>query len=270
MSKNNNSTLVFSIALKGYENLFKPCIKSHLHYCNLHKYKYIVIESSPRELCAAEAAWLKIPLAKAALEGGYKWVAFIDADCEIRTHMPPFPKYLDSLSKSEKSIFISTGFSGRLNSGVLFLKNSPQSLEFLDLIFSNCDHEIPSEDRAKTRYENGHVIYFGKNNPYVYVLDHNVWNNNSKLDENSFIQHYSGGRLRNWYMENRAPSEYIQNYIASDSPSNQRLFLNRVFRKITKVINLNKNSKLIYDSLNELLPYYQKKYSHLFDSSCTD
>lgn len=245
----NNKTLVFSIALEGYERLFKSCIKTHMEYCRVQQYEYVLINHAPRRLDPAEAAWLKVPLMKAALEGGYEWVAFIDADCDIRTHMPCFTKYLSQVGEG-KSIFMAPGFSGRINSGVIFVKRGSSSLAFFDTVIAHANDKVPRQDKAP--YENGHMIHFGKNNPVIHMLDHKLWNNNSELDDESYIQHYSGGKLRSWYMNNRAPSKH---------PFSPSLIVSKIVRKFTKNTTKNQtNTMLISESIDELIPFYKKHY----------
>jgi hypothetical protein len=250
-----NKSLVFSIALEGYERLFKGCIDTHLQYCKMHEYKYLLINRSPRKLKAAEAAWLKVPLIKAALEGGYEWVAFIDADCDIRTSMPPFTEYLDS-RYHDKSIFMAPGSSGRINSGVIFIKGEVASLNLLNKVLKHANEKVPQQDQ--TAYENGHIIHFGKNDASVQLLEHNLWNNNSALNQDSFVQHYSGGPLRKWYMENRVPA-----------PDKWLSLRNKVVRRIQKQINSRGSAKQksISESIDELMPYYQNYYPDLFHAS---
>lgn len=245
----NNKVLVFSIALEGYEHLFRSCIQTHMDYCKLHQYEYVLVNQAPRRLCPSEAAWLKIPLMKAALEGGYEWVAFLDADCDVRSHTPRFSQYLNSLDK-DKSIFMAPGLSGRLNSGVIFARRQSSSLAFLDTILMDVDDKVPPEDHAP--YENGHIIHHGKNNPAIYMLEHQLWNNNSKLNRESYIQHYSGGPLRRWYRENRAPVER-QSYFES--------LLQKVARKFSiERFSAKPQAIPASQSIDELMPYYQKKY----------
>jgi galactosyl transferase GMA12/MNN10 family len=238
----DSKVLVFSIALEGYEHLFRSCIETQAAYCKRHQYEYVVISEAPRRLHPTEAAWLKVPLMKSALAGGYEWVAFIDADCDIRAGMPDFVQSLDSLDAS-KSIFMAPGFSGRINSGVIFAKRSPAALAYFDTVITHADDAVPPEDKAP--YENGHMIHFGKNNPAIYLLDHNLWNNNSELEDEIYIQHYSGGNLRSWYMENRASTQDR---------------INLTLSKFMKKVKGKTNSPPASQSIAELMPFYQTHY----------
>ena len=213
---------MFTIALNGYEKTFKDCIDSQREYCNKNNYEYVVIDYSPRAMQPIEAAWIKIPLILSALKNKYQWVAFIDSDCEIREFTPPFDQYL-SEKDDEKSLFISLGKSQRLNSGVMIIRNSPESVKFFEDVYGFIDSKVPDTD--KTPFENGHIIYFGKNNSNIFVLDHNTWNNNSVIDDQSYIQHYSSGLLREYYFKkygHKKPSRIITK-ILSLFKSKQRL-----------------------------------------------
>ncbi len=192
-----NDTLVFSIALGTYDILFKSCIQSHKEYCKKYGYEYKVITNTYKDLSASESSWLKIPLIVNAIEAGYKNIFFVDADCEIRKHAPP----VDQLMEGAYSLFLAPGISGRINAGVIIVKNTSDSLAFFNNIIQQCEITIPKEDFAA--FENGHMIHFGKNNPIVKMISHNQWNNNSTFDENSYVQHFSNGKakLRQRYLK---------------------------------------------------------------------
>lgn len=190
-------TLLFSIGLNGYDKLFRNCIKSQKAYSTKFDYKYILINRAPQKMSGQKAAWLKIYLLREAMELGYKWIAFIDADCEIRQHTPDFRKYLENLD-TDASTFMAHGFSGRINSGVIFMKNTIESKAYLDEVINNRNNPVPEEDKAP--FENGHMITYGKNNASVKIIDNTLWNNNIKFDPESYIQHYSGGKLRPLYL----------------------------------------------------------------------
>jgi len=249
MSNSLAKGFVFSIALEGYEKTFEACIESQKEYCLKHNYQYVLINTSPRKMKPKEAAWIKIPLILAALNTGYEWVAFIDSDCEIRENTPPFDAYF--ADEAEKSIFMATGKSGRLNSGVIFIKNEPAAVEYFKTILANADITVPSEDR--TSFENGHIIHYGKGNNNIYVLDHTIWNNNSLLNQESYIQHYSSGILRDWFYK----THNIQ-------PKTKSVF-QKLIDKFTKNTP-DKRDKGYYTGhlsveLKQLMEFYYKSYN---------
>jgi hypothetical protein len=189
----------FTIALNGFADTFAECIDTQRAYCARHGYTYLVFDRLPWKITARQSAWLKVELLRglvSAGEGGA--VAFLDADCEVRAHTPAFESAF-----SDKPLMLAKGKSGRLNSGVIFARRARVVRDFLDLLIQNSDESVPEESR--TRYENGHFIHFGAQSDIIGLLDHAVWNNNSKMDEESFIQHFSGGDLRKLFMRERAP-----------------------------------------------------------------
>lgn len=189
--------LVMSIALGNFKSIFRSCLSTHRAYCKRHGYQYRVVDSLPVRLTPSDSSWLKIPLLIHAMEEGWDWVAFVDADCEIRASCPP----LEEVATPGKSVFMAQGFSGRYNAGVIIARKGPEALGLLRAVWENAERGVPEEDRAP--YENGHVIHYAKSNPAVGLLGR-TWNNNVEIDPSSYIQHYSAGRLRKTYMERRA------------------------------------------------------------------
>ncbi|MDX1699730.1 MAG: hypothetical protein R3250_03880 [Melioribacteraceae bacterium] len=203
------NTLVFTIALNGYSQLFKNCIESQKKYCQKFDYKYSIVKKTPPPLSNTDSAWLKLYLIREALKMDFEWIAFIDADCQIRLHTPDFRQYVTNLN-SKASIFMAQGFSGRINSGVILIKNTSSALNFLNLVLDNRYKEIPAEDEAL--YENGHVIHYGKDNPYVEIIPNRLWNNNIEFNKESYIQHYSGGILRSHYLKKHRIKALLHRY----------------------------------------------------------
>lgn len=241
---NKEKILVFSIALEGYSQLFKNCISSQRKYCEKFNLDYVVVNKSPRKLLPMEAAWLKLFLLRSALlTNKYNWIAFIDADCEIRDFSPLF---INDLKKYDdiKSIFMAHGFSGRINSGVILVKNTPEALLYLNNVINHGDSPVPIEDEAL--YENGHMIHFGKTNPAVQILESVKWNNNQTIDEKSFIQHYSGGILR---------EQYLKEHPFRKSFYKIKKRLKRYYYKFSS-----RTTKTSMQEINSLLPFYKKIY----------
>lgn len=192
--------LFITIATGDYKQIYQTCIESHQDYCLQNNYEFLLVDKSPRRLEPCEAAWLKIPFIIKALQTGFDWVLYVDADCEIRRHTPPVIEYLQQQPRSAgKSVFVAHGFSGRINSGVMFIKNSAQALQLFETILANADVSIPAPDNAP--FENGHVVHYAKENDTVFLLDHAQWNNNSAYDEKCYLQHFSDGLLRDHYFK---------------------------------------------------------------------
>lgn len=204
MERIDQRILVFTIAVNGYDSLFRSCIETHREYCSAHHFDYFSLTQTPEPVTPAESAWLKIVIALEAISAGYRWVGFLDADCDVRSHAPHFAEmFADQFP--EKQVFVAPGFSGRINSGVFFVRVAPESSRLFEEILRAADTVVPAEDSAP--YENGHVIHYCKNNEITGLLAHDGWNNNSNLNPNSYIQHYTGP-LRQWFMRNRAPLRF--------------------------------------------------------------
>jgi hypothetical protein len=259
MSNTLPNVFMFSIALEGYEKTFSPCIESQKRYCSDKKYDYILINDSPRKMKPKEAAWIKIPLIIAALNKGYQWVAFIDSDCEIRNFTPALTTVMAD-ADADKSIFMAKGKSGRLNSGVMFIRNAPSARQFFETILNNADITVPAED--KTAFENGHIIHFGKNNPAIQVLDHDQWNNNSAMNADSYIQHYSSGILRDWFFK-----EHNMSY--PEKPFWEKL-KNKIFVPKPHQKGKGYYEGVLSKALDKLMQYYLTRYKSYFSSTAVN
>jgi hypothetical protein len=202
--------LVVCVALEGYSKIFDRCIKTQRQYSDRYGYDYLLVERLSRSVTPEEAAWLKIGIIIRALDKNRPWVATFDADCEIRPQTPR----LESLEAHGKSVYIANGFSGRLNSGVMIVSNHEDSKTLFTRILAHAGGSVPMECRAP--YENGHVIHFATGHSAVQSLEHARWNNNSQLDSDSYIQHYTGP-LRRQYLE-RYDIQFMERQILKKQP----------------------------------------------------
>lgn len=185
--------ICFTIALNGYDQRFKECVESQKRYCLRYGYKYLEITHLPWTVSPKQCAWLKVEILRGLLACGFQEAAFLDADCEFRPHTPRY----DSVYTDGKDLYMALGKSGRVNSGIIFARNSDSVREFLWELIEKSDMPVPKED--STAYENGHFIHYGRGNEFIGVLEHWKWNNNTALDPMSYVQHYSGGVLRRWW-----------------------------------------------------------------------
>ena len=191
--KNSKNVLVFCVGLNNYDRMYQRCIDSHKAYAEREGYDYRLV-NKPGKASITASAWLKIPLIINALEKEYEWVAFIDADCEIKRDMPP----LESLAVDGTFLFMANGFSGRINSGVMIIRNNDKVKNLFRTIYQHSNEEVPSADWG----ENGHLIHFASQWEGLQLLD-TRWNNNFKPELKDYIRHYSaGGPMRALYPAN--------------------------------------------------------------------
>lgn len=182
-------TLVFTLALNGYQWRYSQLIKTHNHYASKHGYEYVAVTRPRFSMLGLEVAWLKIKLIQHALRAGYDWVMFLDADTQVSQSTPS----IQELNQTGKSIYMGEGFSGRINSGVIIIKNSLQARTLFTTIINRATDPIPTEDDVGWG-ENGHIIHYAKNCDFVAVLD-SKWNNNHDKALDDYIRHYSRGPL---------------------------------------------------------------------------
>jgi len=191
----SNKTLIFCVGINNYDRMYQRCIDSHRRYAKHQGYDYKLV-NKPVAASITASAWLKIPLIIKALEQNYDWVAFIDADCEIKDTAPA----IESLAMDGKSLFMAKGFSGRVNSGVIIIRNDEPARALFQTVYDHCNQEVPSADWG----ENGHIIHFAGDWDRLEVLD-TRWNNNFKPELDDYIRHYSaGGPMRPLYPANNS------------------------------------------------------------------
>jgi len=175
--------MVFSVAVNFYERIFRRNILSHKRYATRNNYDYYCFNGG-KIVDVSVAAWLKIALIKEWLALDYDLIMFVDADCHINDHAPE----VFAILKPDKSIYLAKGFSGRVNSGVMIVLNTIDSNKFITTLLDNCEKNVEGADWG----ENGHVIYYSVNSPWLEVIDRR-WNNNTHLTLDDFIRHYCGG-----------------------------------------------------------------------------
>lgn len=180
------TTLLFTVGQNGYDVAYERCIESHRAYARRLGAEYEAIIEPKRMPDTAISAWLKIPVLLGALQSGYEWVGFIDADAEVRSTAPDFRDALKT-----ESIGMVNGRSGRVNSGVILVRNSEVSRQFFRRVMGSIVEEIPDEARANLKYENGNVIFVTSELGGVEELDRR-WNNTADRELDDFIRHYTG------------------------------------------------------------------------------
>jgi len=185
------NTLVFSIALNGYQWRYKSLLASHKSFAESKGYQYVAVTQPVLSLLGEEVAWLKIKLILEAMNAGYEWVVFLDADTRVSKHTPS----INQLANPSKHIYACKGYSGRLNSGVLIIENNQFTYHLFSIIIKHATKPVPKEDDVGWG-ENGHFIHYTKHCDFLSIID-NRWNNNHNPTLNDYIRHYSQGPLHN-------------------------------------------------------------------------
>lgn len=185
--------LVFSLALNGYQFTYRNEIRSHRVYAKKHSLDYALISRPLFTGLLMECCWLKLVLALSALEAGYRWIFYIDADAEIREDCPDFR----TVEMPGKDVYMAPGYSGRLNSGVIIVKNTPSAKSFIKSVLKGYSTDLPREDRVGWG-ENGHIIHFARNLESLQTLPQE-WNNNHNPNMHDFVRHYSAGPMRKFH-----------------------------------------------------------------------
>jgi hypothetical protein len=192
------SVFVFSIATNDFDVFFRRCLQSHKVYADRQGYRYqLIIPPRPTDK-GDRIGWLKIPMVLAALEKGYDWVMFLDADCEVTDRAPR----VESIEQPDKSLYLALGHTKRVNSGVILVKNSPESREFFRTVLANAEEPVPTDGFPPFPYENGHMIHYSRSFDGLELLDQR-WNNNVDLELADYVRHYSGGEMRSGYQPPR-------------------------------------------------------------------
>jgi hypothetical protein len=119
--------LVFSVAQNGAGMGWWSCLRSQAAYAARLGYAYQAV-LRPLRVEPALSAWLKIPLMLRALRAGCDWVAFLDADCKVSWLAPDFR----AVEVAGRSVYRANGNFGRLDSGVLFARRDPASIDFFE------------------------------------------------------------------------------------------------------------------------------------------
>lgn len=183
-------TLVFSIALNGYQWLYKDFIRSHQAYASRHGYDYQAVTRPFFTSLGVECCWLKLTLLSEALSAGYDNVLFVDADAYVQ---PNAPMVTDCL-RNGKYLYLAKSYSGRFNTGVMLVANNVRLKRWLHQVIENRHRAVPASSCVGWG-ENGHVIEFTKQCDFVDVLDLR-WNNTYDSQLNDYIRHFSFGPLR--------------------------------------------------------------------------
>jgi len=191
-----NKTLILSIALNGYQWMYKKELTSHYQYAQKHGYEHQAVTRPYVSELGVECCWLKLTLMRAALLSGYDNVLFLDADAMVNVNCPA----LTEVFQSGKYIYMAKGYSNRFNSGVLIVRNNEQTITWLTRIINARFNKVEEENDVGWG-ENGHVIELSKGVSFIAELDQK-WNNTFNYQLNDYIRHHNCGPMRTGFIHN--------------------------------------------------------------------
>jgi hypothetical protein len=189
-----NKTLILSIALNGYQWMYKNELASHTRYAQRHGYEHQAVTRPYVSELGVECCWLKLTLMRAALLSGYENVLFLDADTMVNPNCPA----LTDVFESGKFIYMAKGYSNRFNSGVLIARNNEQTITWLTQVINARFNKVKKENDVGWG-ENGHVIELSKGVSFIAELDQK-WNNTFNYQLNDYIRHHNCGPMRTGFI----------------------------------------------------------------------
>lgn len=192
----NKKTLVFSIALNGYQWLYRNELSSHKRYADVNNYEYQAVTRPYFSLLGVECCWLKLTLMRTALLAGYQQVMFIDADAMVNDNCPA----LKTLYNNHQHIYMAKGYSNRFNSGVLIARNHPYVIDWLSRVINSSMLSIADKNSVGWG-ENGHIIELSHNCPFIGEIEQK-WNNTYDSQMTDYIHHKNCGPLRTRWIDN--------------------------------------------------------------------
>lgn len=187
-------TLIFSVALNGYQWVYAKCLTSHKQYADRIGADYKAITTPFFSWSGVECCWLKLFLAKQAMSTGYRAVVFLDADTQVQMAAPNIFEEM----KASNHIYMARGYSGQVNSGVMLLRNHPKTQLFLTSVIGTIRSDLAKRSNVGWG-ENGNVIEVLKHSDCFSQLD-NAWNKTAELGEADYIRHYNHGPMRSFVL----------------------------------------------------------------------
>jgi len=191
-----SKTLVLSIALNGYQWMYKKELSTHKRYAQKQGYKHQAVTRPYVSALGVECCWLKLTLMRTALLSGYDTVLFLDADTVVNASCPA----LSSVLENEKHIYMAKGYSKRFNSGVLIAQNNELTTSWISRIIDSRFNTVQKENDVGWG-ENGHVIELSKDVNFIKELDQK-WNNTFDYHLDDYIRHSNCGPMRTGFLHN--------------------------------------------------------------------
>lgn len=137
----SSSTGPFFIAASCFNNMLRMSYLRHSAYAISHNMDYYNVQGDIfPDLMGEAGAWAKVGMMKEAMEKGYKYVFWVDADAlimDFETDLRDAVKDCDlgaCVHDPEKSAWLQQHqVQKHINIGVLYIKNTPESKKFIDL-----------------------------------------------------------------------------------------------------------------------------------------
>ncbi|BFT31327.1 hypothetical protein D210916BOD24_25030 [Alteromonas sp. D210916BOD_24] len=194
VDNDSKGMLIFSIALNGYDVLYKRYLESHKNYAKRLNCPYISVVRPRFTSLGVECCWLKLYLIQKAIESGYRSVLFLDADALVQENAPDIRnEFIDG-----KSIYLVKGYSGEFNSGVILVHSDESALQFFNNVIEN---RFINTLTSVGWGENDGVINEVTKSNCVYELGQK-WNNTGNHELQDFIRHVNHGPLRTDFFRN--------------------------------------------------------------------
>ena len=191
-----SKTLVLSIALNGYQWMYKKELDTHKKYAQKQGYSHQAVTRPYVSALGVECCWLKLTLMRTALLSGYDTVLFLDADTVVNASCPA----LSSVLENEKHIYMAKGYSKRFNSGVLIAQNNELTTSWISRVIDSRFNTVQKENDVGWG-ENGHVIELSKDVNFIKELDQK-WNNTFDHHLDDYIRHSNCGPMRTGFLHN--------------------------------------------------------------------
>jgi hypothetical protein len=130
----NNALIIQQVNTDGgiFKDMLRLTFLRHSAYANAHKMDYSVKigDIAPEQL---RGAWHKIYLLRDALLAGYEYAFWIDADAAITGVDVDLRTAFDGKDANILAcVHDAHGISKHLNVGVLFVRNTPETLDFMN------------------------------------------------------------------------------------------------------------------------------------------
>lgn len=146
--------LVCTLAInEWYFNIVKYAIKSFYEYSLLNNYTFILDKGDVDTVYdgSRQEPWFKIKLIHKILKENPEcdYVVWIDADCQLLLPEIKLEYFIKKFSKPETEIIV-TMDNNILNTGVMFVKNTPFTIDLMDRVWN---HHAGSIDYFKDFHE---------------------------------------------------------------------------------------------------------------------